>query len=301
MLKPNHLCPGDVVGVIAPAGPPDLKQLQQGVRYLKSLGLQVCLGQTVRLKKGYLSGTDEERLSDLHYMFQNPQIKAVFCARGGYGTARIAEQVNYELIRCHPKIFWGYSDITYLHTAIRQYSGLITFHGPMIASEWTETDIISFRQLFTPVEIVYTSAVSSLQVIKPGRANGRIVGGNLTLLTDSLGTPFEIQTAGNILFMEEVDEPLYRIDAMLNHLRLAGKFSSVAGIALGEFTTDKQDEAQYHSELNDLFVHYFHNCAVPVVQGFSMGHGQPNFGFPLGARAVMNTCFPLLSIEPGIS
>ena len=301
MLKPKHLRPGDTVGVIAPAGPPDLKQLQQGVHYLKSLGLQVCLGQTVSLKNGYLSGTDEERLSDLHFMFNNPRIKAVFCARGGYGTARIVDQVNYELIHCHPKIFWGYSDITYLHTAIRQYSGLITFHGPMIASEWTETDVISFRQLFSPVEIVYTSAVSSLQVINPGRTNGRIVGGNLTLLTDSLGTPFEIHTAGKVLFIEEVDEPLYRIDAMLNHLRSAGKFSRAAGIVLGEFKTDKKDEEQYQRKLNELFVHYFHDCAVPVVQGFSMGHGHPNFGFPLGARAIMDTRFPLLSIEPGVS
>ncbi|HJV31751.1 MAG TPA: LD-carboxypeptidase, partial [Bacillales bacterium] len=137
-IKPQRLNMGDTVGVIAPASPPDQEKLTQGIQFLEEFGLKVKLGKNLKKKFGYLAGTDRERLEDFHEMFADKDVKAVFCARGGYGTSRFASMIDYELIKKNPKIFWGYSDITFLHTAIYQETGLITFHGPMIASDLGE-------------------------------------------------------------------------------------------------------------------------------------------------------------------
>src|SRR5690625_757729 len=192
------------------------------------MNLKVKIAPHVEKVHGYLAGTDEERLNDLHMMFEDESIKAIFCARGGYGTGRIAPYIDYELIKNNPKIFWGYSDITYLHSAIRQKTGLVTFHGPMIASDVGESNFhpiskLSFQQLFEPIILTYNENISPLTVISEGEATGEIAGGNLSLIVNTLGSPFEVDLNNKLLFIEDIDEPPYRIDSFLCQLKNAGK------------------------------------------------------------------------------
>ena len=169
-----------------------------------------------------------DRVEDIHHMFQDPDVKAVICACGGYGTGRIAEAIDYDLIRRNPKIFWGYSDITFLHTAIQQQTGLVTFHGPMLSSDVGLEEVHpytkdTFLQLFTPKAFSYTNHLSPLHTFYHGTASGEITGGNLALIVTTLGTPFEIDTKGKLLLIEDIDEEPYKIDRMMQHLVSAGK------------------------------------------------------------------------------
>ncbi|UOQ43089.1 LD-carboxypeptidase [Halobacillus salinarum] len=299
MIQPKALRRGDAVGVIAPASSPDQRKLTRGIQFLQSLGLKVYLGRTVTEKQGYLAGSDQVRLGDLHEMFLNPYIRAVFCARGGYGTARIAEGIDYDLIKCHPKIFWGYSDITYLHMAIQKFTGLVTFHGPMIVSDFNSAARFSFLQLFQPLGLAYNDRISPLQVIAEGKRAGSLTGGNLTVLTDTIGTPFEIETIGKILVIEDVNEPVYRIDAMLQQLKSSGKFNGIQGVVIGDFTMDKDQEA-YSKELDYFFRCFFQSAPFPVLSGFKFGHGRRNYGLAFGVNACIDTAGKLLTAEPGI-
>ncbi|MCA0983366.1 LD-carboxypeptidase [Halobacillus yeomjeoni] len=301
LIKPERLHEGDCVGIIAPAGPADEKELFIGLEKLKQMKLIPVLGRNLFQKKRYLAGKDEARLEDLHAMFLDPAIKAIICARGGYGTARLAPYLDYSMIRCNPKVFWGYSDITYLHTAIQMYSGLVTFHAPMVASDLGKNDckletFYTFNQLFYPHANLFNRSNSSIEVIKSGCGSGRITGGNLTLLTDSLGTDFEISTSGRILFFEEVNEPAYRIDAMLTHMKWAGKFENVCGVVIGDIKAGKGES----EKIRELLYEFFCNAPFPVVRGLEIGHCQPNYGIPLGVQAHLDTDLISLMIEPGV-
>ncbi|MCA1009197.1 S66 peptidase family protein [Halobacillus halophilus] len=305
MLKPQRLNYGDRVGVIAPAGPPIEKDLRKGLVVLRSLGLDPVLGAHV-LSQGhafsYLAAPDEARLEDLHRMFLDPCIKAVFCARGGYGTARLAPYVDYSIIRCNPKVFWGYSDITYLHTAIHKCSSLVTFHGPMVASDLGKNSVnnettVSLSQLFIPKNTIYRYPDFSFKSIQNGKAEGILVGGNLTVLADSLGTDFELNTDNRILFIEEINEPAYRIDAMLMHLKLAGKFERVKGVILGDFNLEASEFVETQLLLRQFFAPY----NIPVLQGFPAGHCTPNYGIPIGGRVYLDTISLVVEFETGVT
>lgn len=304
MIKPRKLQKGDTVGVIAPAGTPQPEKLEKGLIFLSQLGLNIKLGNHVLSKQGYLAGTDEERVEDLHSMFRDEEISAIFCARGGYGTARIASMIDYQLIKDNPKIFWGYSDITFLHLAITQQTGLVTFHGPMIASDLgeDEVDLItkqSFCQLFAPGPIEYTEEVSSLEAIVSGMAVGPIVGGNLSLITSSLGTRFEIDTNGKILFIEEINEQPRVIDRMLNQLHMAGKLQSTAGIVLGDFNHCVAESGPSLT-LEEVINHYVKLSNRPTLRGLKIGHCSPNFAVPINVNAMLDTNKKYLYVESGI-
>lgn len=305
-VAPRKLERGDAVGVIAPASPPVAERLDKAVEYLKELGLRVKLGRAVGKRCGYLAGTDEERVNDLHEMFQDPDVKAVICACGGYGTGRIAERIDYDIIRNHPKIFWGYSDITFLHIAIQQCTGMITFHGPMLSSDIGKEDVHpltkrSFQQLFHSMTLSLTEDVSPLETIVKGKAKGRLIGGNLALLVTTLGTPFEIDTREKLLFIEDIDEEPYRIDRMLNHLKMAGKLSDAAGVLLCDFhdcIPKKRDESLM---LKDIIQDYIVPEGKPALSGFKIGHSSPNNAIPIGAEGVLDADKKQLVIEPGVS
>ncbi|MDC3416725.1 S66 peptidase family protein [Aquibacillus salsiterrae] len=304
-MLPKRLAKGDTVGIIAPAGPPDPDELNKGIRFLQSLGLKVKLGQHCNNVYGYLAGTDEERLYDLHDMFADPNVQAIICARGGYGTGRIAQHINYELIADNPKIFWGYSDITYLHTAIRQQTGLVTFHGPMVSSDigGEHFDSLSkrmFEQMFEPRRIVYSEKIAPIDIITPGDARGEIVGGNLTLLVSTLGTPYELGTANKLLLLEDIGEEPNRVDAMLNQLRLAGKFDEAAGVILGNFSDGEPSGKKPSFTLQQVFHQYFSSYPKPVVSGLQIGHCLPNIAIPLGTIANLSTTTKTLTINPGV-
>ncbi|MCT2535101.1 LD-carboxypeptidase [Aquibacillus koreensis] len=303
-MRPRRLNKGDTVGVIAPAGPTDKDELLDGISFLNSLGLHVKLGKHVLNQYGYLAGSDQNRLEDLHAMFADKDVSAIFCARGGYGTARIAPYINYHLIANNPKIFWGYSDITFLHTAIRQMTGLVTFHGPMVSSDFSKDDFDylskqMFDQLFYPATLLYTDKISPLKIISHGEACGEIVGGNLSVLINTLGTRFELDTSGKLLLLEDVGEEPYRIDAFLNQLKLAGKIDAAAGIILGDFNNVAPKKSSF--TLDQVLHQYFQHLHKPVISGLKIGHCFPHFSIPLGVEAKLSTTDKTLLISPGIT
>ncbi|MCJ0929568.1 LD-carboxypeptidase [Virgibacillus halodenitrificans] len=305
MIKPERLQKGDTIGIIAPAGPPDQGKLQQAIPFFESLGLKVKLGQHINEIHGYLAGTDQQRLEDFHTMIADPVIKAIFFARGGYGTGRIVSSLDYELIRKNPKIIWGYSDITYLHTAIRQQTGLVTFHGPMVASDigkeaFDDFTAEMFLQLFEPATYVYSEKVSSLHVITPGNSTGMLVGGNLSLIVSTLGTPFEIDTNGKLLLLEDIGEEPYRVDGMLNQLKLAGKLEEAAGVILGDFA-DTETTLKHSLTLDQVFSDYLSKLNCPVLCGFKIGHCFPHFAVPLGVEAELSADTKTLTIQAGVN
>jgi muramoyltetrapeptide carboxypeptidase len=303
-IKPKRLQKGDMVGVIAPASPPNMEKLKRGIHFIKKLGLDVKLGSHLEKRMGYLAGTDEERLEDFHEMFANNKVKAIICARGGYGTARFASMIDYELIKKNPKIFWGYSDITFLHTAIHQKTGLVTFHGPMLGSDLGEekVDPLSkqyFQQLFGTQIITYTNKISPLEVLVEGVASGPIVGGNLSILTSTLGTPFEIDTSGKLLLIEDVNEEPHVIDRMLNQLNMAGKFNNISGFLIGDFH-NCSSRSEMAISLDEIINHYVNLANKPAIKGFKIGHCSPHISIPLGVCAVLNTFEKKLEVESGV-
>ncbi|RDY66224.1 LD-carboxypeptidase [Halobacillus trueperi] len=305
MIKAERLNQGDTVGVIAPASPPDLKNLDKGISFLESLGLKVKLGAHVNKKHGYLAGNDQQRLEDFHHMFQDPEITAIFCAGGGYGTGRIVADIDYSSIKENPKIFWGYSDITCLHTAIRQETGLVTFHGPMLCSDVGKEGFDAesekmFHQLFEPEGIHYNENLSPLEVIGEGEASGEVVGGNLSLLVNAMGTPYEIDTKGKLLFLEDVGEEPYRLDSFFNQLKLAGKIEDAAGIILGDFSGTETEKTKETLSLSQVYEDYFSHLNKPVLAGFKIGHCLPHYSIPFGTDAVLSSHRKSLMIQPGV-
>lgn len=303
-MIPNRLQRGDLVGVIALASPPCMENLEKGLQFLTTLGLQVRLGKHMKQVNGYLAGTDSERVTDFHDMVVDPDIRAIFLARGGYGTGRLANKIDYDLIRKNPKIIWGYSDMTYLHTTIRQRSNLVTFHGPMIESDLAKSNIDQqtkqmFQQLFAPMSIYYSESISSLQVIVSGEASGELIGGNLTVLTSTFGTSFEIDVKDKIVFMEDIDEEPYRIDAMLNQWKLANKFSEAAGILVGNFALPTPMKKP-SLKLSEVLDNYLGDLTCPVMSGLSIGHCFPHISIPLGVQANIKTKQKIVTIAPGV-
>lgn len=304
MMIPKRLHKGDLVGVIAPASPPCIDRLQRGVLFLQELGLRVQLGKHIDCIYGYLAGTDAQRLADFHDMISNRAIKGIFFARGGYGSGRFAADIDYDLIRDNPKIIWGYSDITYLHTAIRQKSRLVTFHGPMMESDIGKDDIDErtkhmFQQLFAPRSIYYTEKISPLNILVHGEVTGALVGGNLSLLTSTFGTPFEIDVKDKIVMLEEIREEPYRVDAMLNQWKLAGKLSEMAGMMIGDFAQADPTRAPSLS-LQEVLQHYSSEVNGPVMTGFQIGHCFPHIAIPFGVQAKISTKEKNVIIDPGV-
>jgi muramoyltetrapeptide carboxypeptidase len=305
VIKASKLKPGDMVGVIAPASPPKQEALGKALSFLEELGLVVKLGTSVHHKYGYLAGTDQERIEDIHTMFLDSEIKAIICACGGYGTGRLVSELDYELIAKNPKIFWGYSDITFLHTAIHQKTGLVTFHGPMLSSDIGlphvhELTKQSFEQLFVNDEVEFSHEINPLKTVVEGQASGPIIGGNLTLLVSTLGTDYEVDTKGKLLFIEDIDEEPYKVDRMLNQLKLAGKFHDAEGIIIGDFKNCGPDKRKESLTLDQLFDEHIKPANKPAMKGFLIGHSSPCLGIPIGSVGRMNTIGKTLIVESGI-
>ena len=304
-IRPQRLKKGDTIGIIAPASPPNLEQLKRSLSFLDELGLNYQMGKSVENIYGYLAGTDEERLEDLHEMFADPNIAGIICAGGGYGTARYTDKIDFQLMNECPKIFWGYSDITFLHTGMNLYSDIVTFHGPMLASDvgkstFSDLSKKMFQQLFEPMELHYTEAISPLTQVSPGIARGELVGGNLSLLASGIGTKFEVDTTDKLLLIEDIGEEPYRVDGMLNQLRQAGKLDAAAGFVIGDFKDAEPSKRKVSLSLDEVFNHYLGNLGKPAVKGFKIGHCQPHFAVPLGADAQLDADKLSLVILPGV-
>ncbi|ANU10073.1 LD-carboxypeptidase [Planococcus antarcticus DSM 14505] len=302
---PKRLKKGDLVGVIAPSSPPDQESLQRALPFLEELGLTIKLGKSVSATHGYLAGTDEERLADLHAMFEDPEVSGIFCAGGGYGAARLADKIDYAMIKENPKVFWGYSDISFLHTAIGEYADLVTFHGPMLASdvgkpEFHERSGRMFGQLFKPFELHYTEEVAPLETIIGGIVQGAMVGGNLSLIRSAIGTKFDLDVKGKILLIEDIDKEPYEVDGILNQMRMSRKFDEAAGIVIGDFKNAEPKKRKASLTMDQVFNDYFGALKIPVVKGFKIGHCEPHFSVPLGTLARLDGDAKTLTILPGV-
>ncbi|HQR47241.1 MAG TPA: LD-carboxypeptidase [Thermoanaerobaculia bacterium] len=307
-LFPKAMKKGDTVALIRPASPSDeFDANETAVELVASLGLRPKLMPNAGRKTFYLAGDDAERAADLNAAFADPKVDAVWCIGGGYGTSRILPFLEYETIRKNPKPFIGYSDITGTHNAIHRLTGLVTFHGPVAGSVMSEFTLAGFKKVlmegwkgriadapqFIPREGV-VDRNNRVWKLRPGKARGRLVGGNISVFATLVGTPFEPELKGRILFLEEVDEDPYRIDRWLTGFLLTGKLAGLAGVALGRFSGCRP--GIYKPSFSGLgtwtwqevCADRFGKLGIPVVAGLAFGHVAENATLPVGALAELD-------------
>ncbi|HYS46592.1 MAG TPA: LD-carboxypeptidase [Rhizomicrobium sp.] len=312
LTRPRALRPGATVGLITPStyvSDPDRLALAE--RTLKFFDLKPKFGRNVRKRNGYLGGSIEERLEDLHAMFADRSVDAVFAIRGGYGSGQLLDRIDYDLLRKNPKIFLGFSDITAMHLAIQKRAGLVTFHGPVALSEFSDYTQKHFRRalfetaplgaLTNPPDSNLLRPSHPLRTIRGGKARGALVGGNLTLISTTMGTPFEIDTRGRILLLEDIDEQPYSIDRMLTQLRLAGKLDSAAGLVFGEcyLCRPRDYKPAFDSTLSfgEVLDEILGKLRIPVLSGLTFGHTDDQLTLPLGVMATLDADKGELVIE----
>lgn len=305
-IKAPVLKQNDLVGIVAPAGPlGDPEILSRGIQTLNKLGYRTLPGRHVLRKLGYLAGSDTHRIEDLTEMFARPEVRAVFCLRGGYGSLRLLSHLDYDLIRSNPKILVGFSDITALHLAIGRRCGLVTFHGPMIATDFGGGPTAFTRDRLLRVigkatggdEITNPPDGPEVVTITPGTAQGELIGGNLTMITALLGTLFEIETKGRILILEEVGESAYRLDRMLSQLRLAGKLAGAAGVIFGECKDCGDNLPGPSFTVLQVLRDRLGDLGIPCFYGLAIGHGRHKATLPLGVQATMDAERRFLRLE----
>ena len=314
-IKPERLNYSDTIGIIAPASaPPDPKNIDRSVAVLERLGFKPKLAPNVRKRWGFLAGNDRERASDLMKMFTDRKVKAIICLRGGYGTARLLPLLDYRPIRANPKIFIGYSDITSLHCAFLVKSNLVSFHGPMLNSDFVKQDLPDFTLQSFLKTLMQPSAPGSIcdgyqrktvTILRRGVASGPLIGGNLSLLCATLGTSYQPSLKNCILFFEDLDEVPYRFDRMLTQLLNAGLLRQAAGIAIGINANCHDPKAthakEYRQTLGDVFRERLLPLKVPVVTGLPFGHIPLNATLPVGVRATLDAVKGDLTIdEPAV-
>jgi muramoyltetrapeptide carboxypeptidase len=297
ILKPKALRRGDAISVVVPAGPLDRERMPRALARLQQRGFRTKTYGDIYRSCNYLAGDDATRAAELLAAFTDPETSAVWCARGGYGVARLLDRIDFDVIKRRPKVFIGFSDITALHLAINKQTELVTFHGPNIQDGFGKADDMLaanetalWRAVWAEEQASPTSGYAleaaanqdGLRTIRPGRATGQLTGGNLAVLAGLMGTPFEVVTAGRILFLEDVGERLYRIDRYLAQLWLAGKLQQAAGVLIGSFSYD-EEPAEPPEALAELFDDYFGRLKVPVLAGFPAGHSRINLTLPMGA------------------
>ena len=300
MIKPKPLNPGDTVAILATSGPCNQDRLLKGIEAIKSMGLVPLVMDSCYHQHSYLAGPDSLRLKDLHTAFAMPKVRGIFAARGGYGAARLLPYIDYELICKNPKIFTGYSDITALHIALNQRCKLITYHGPMPAADFGHAvDPFTMDSLknmiFSAVCEISNPPNTPLVTINPGRATGPIIGGNLSVLTSLIGTPYEPDTHGKILFLEETNEDPYRVDRMLLQLKQSRKLKAAVGIILGDFSP--QTLETLHISISELIAPE----GKPTLAGLSCGHTSPTITLPLGQTIELDASAQILYIKQTIS
>jgi len=292
-IKPPALQPGDTVGIVAPASNIKRESLEAGCDALRKLGYKLFYLDSIFEKDLYFAGSAERRTDELNEMFARDDVRAIICARGGYGANYLLEKLDLDRIRAHPKIFVGYSDITSLLTYILDTVGLVTFHGPMVARDFANSDGVDAASLESALSAASDWALkltpeSGAKPLLPGSAEGMLYGGCLSMLAASLGTPYEIHTDGTILFLEDVAAKPYQIDRMLMQLKLAGKFTGVSGIVFGEMLDCTQTKDQGYT-LEEVVLRIVRDLGVPVAYGLRSGHvSRRNITLPLGVRAALN-------------
>jgi len=308
ILKPPRLRPGDTIGICAPASPPgSLSHLESGIRYLERIGFRVKLGAHMYRKRGYLAGSDLQRASDLNAMFSDRSVRAIFTVRGGYGSQRILSLLDYRTIRRNPKILVGYSDITSLHCALFAKARLITFSGPFVVEMGRSVSVDSEERFWRclmsarPPAPIHQNRQEQFGQNSRGIQTGPILGANLTLLSTLVGTPFFPSAHNPIYFLEDIGERPYRINRMLQQLRLAGVLAHAGGVALGTFAACKPEKGKPSLSLREIFHEVFGPFDFPVVSGFHYGHVRNSLAFPIGVRARLDgTTGTMTFLESGV-
>lgn len=299
---PPRLHPGDLLGLICPASaPPDPKTVDASVAALETLGFKVRIGRNARKRLGFIAGPDRDRAADVMTMFADRKVKGIVCLRGGYGTPRILNLLDYNIIRQNPKVFIGFSDITALHCAFLKKANLLSFHGAMTGSHLVKSDTPEFTvrnwlktltQPIAPGSICNGYKEKTVSIITRGKVSGELIGGNITLLIGTIGTPYQPSFRNKILFFEDVDEVPYRYDREITHLLNAGLLQQVAGIAIGinENCTDPKAKTmkEYRQTLEDVFKERLAPLKVPTVIGLPFGHVPHNATIPVGGQATLD-------------
>ncbi len=303
ILRPPALEKGSTIMFVAPAGDVDRDRVKKGRKALEAMGYRVAERKDLYDRWGYLAGTDERRAKELMQAFKDDRVDAIFCCKGGFGSTRILDLLDYDVIRDNPKILLGFSDITSLHLAIQKHAGVVTFHGPGVMSSvgsrsgMTET---TQRYLFGALTgdahrkrkgkayAIEGPNDDPIDSYGKGRARGRLVGGNLSLVSATMGTRYEIDTDDRVLFLEDVREPAYKVDRMLTQLKQAGKLDRVRGVVLGKFTRTK-DRDNPRSQPAEFSVpgvlrRFLEPLKVPVLTNFPSGHHRLNATLPIGAE-----------------
>jgi muramoyltetrapeptide carboxypeptidase len=293
ILKPILLRRGEAIGVVAPASNVQREEAEAGVARLRELGYRVILGESLYEQDLYFAGSPEARARDLQRMFEREDVRAILCARGGYGSNYLLPLIDLEVIRRNPKPLIGYSDLTSLLTWVSDETGLVTFHGPMAAKDFAHADGVDLESWFASLEGTAGWSVNQMRTLMAGEAEGILYGGCLSILVASLGTPYEIQTGGTILFLEDVGTKPYQIDRMLMQLKHAGKFDGVRGIVFGEMQDCVQPGGQSYS-LEEVIVRVVGDLAIPIGFGLPSGHVRTRnitlpFGVPARLQAAANS------------
>lgn len=308
MIRPKALKKGDTIGLISASGAIPPEKFLPAVKSIEKLGFKVVAGETCRARHGYLAGSDELRASEVNQMFRDSNIDGIFCIRGGYGATKILPLLDFDMIKANPKVFAGYSDVTALHIAFNQQCGFVTYHTPMPSTEFIRPEMDeytwkSFIESVTATErtdyCLENPPGHTMTTLVAGKATGQLIGGNLTLVTASLGTPYEIDTKGKILFLEDVDESEQRVDRMLTQLKLAGKLDGVAGILLGAWTNCGPEEPKHPERslsLQTIFQEILGPPNKPIMKDITCGHCLPTMSLPLGRTITMDTENQLIKV-----
>ena len=314
LLKPPRLKEGALIGLVAPGGVVDDAHIEKCVRNLESQGFKVKTAANIRAQRGGYAGTVEQRIADLHAMFLDSQVGAIWAARGGSGCQGLLPRLDYRLIRRHPKVLIGYSDITALHLALLRQARLVTFHGPVASSTFSDFSVANMRAVvmeprprctldIAPENLQRAAAEPQFapRVFRGGRAVGRLVGGDLSIVCAMIGTPYAAEVEGNLLFLEEVGEAPYRVDRMLTQMEQAGVLTQASGVVLGVFQKSEATDGEPSLTLAEVLEDHLSGLKVPAAYGFSFGHIAQQVTIPVGVRAALDTeARTITLLEPAV-
>jgi muramoyltetrapeptide carboxypeptidase len=315
LTKPARLRQGDLVGLIAPGGHTSDREIDKAVGNIETLGFRVKPGASLRAVHGNYAGQVQQRLDDLHAMFADPEVKAIWCIRGGSGCISLLAHLDYKLIRANPKVLLGYSDITALHLAIHRHARLVTFHGPVASSTMSEYSSEHMLAVLMDPQPSYTIPMAlensrravaephfAMRTVHGGIASGTLMGGNLSLVSALAGTPYAADFRNSILFLEEVNEAPYRIDRWMTQLGLSVGFAKAAGVMIGICEKCGPEHEDISLTLDETFDLHLQPLKIPAVTGYSIGHIRNQFTIPMGVRATLDTGRQTVTLlEPAVS
>ena len=298
-ILPPYLSKGDTIGIVCPGGYMPYEKAETCIETLKEWGFKVKTGSTLGGQFNYFSGTDEQRLEDFQHMMDDYNIKAILCGRGGYGTVRIIDRLNFKKFKKNPKWIIGYSDITVLHSHIFSRYNIASLHSPMAAAfndgEYDNEYIQSLKSTLTGQKLRYSCAANSYN--NTGTASATLVGGNLSLLVNLTGTPSDINTAGKILFLEDVGEYIYNIDRMMYQLKRSGKLSELEGLIIGGFTEAKDTVIPFGKDVYEVVHDVIKEYNYPVSFKFPVGHTRENYVLKVGAQYKLQVASKTVTLE----